>query len=238
MLANQKTKQFALSTLLLANIITIILFIVNDGSVMQALWVYWLQSVIIGIFTVARIITLPTNFSLSGLPKKASNTTRRIWKIIIAGGFVFQYGIAHIVYAVFLSVMQHGEITGLEEQPFSMGGEVALVPVLVAGLVFALHHWLSYRSEQAQNISDTHTILAVKNILVRPYARIAPLHIIIIVGPLVAALIGYSSVFIVFMILKTVADLRLHMRGTSHLDRLLRSQTQGSHTPAGIRFVR
>lgn len=218
LLPTLKTKQYALLTLLLANTLTIILFIVNGGSVMQALWTYWLQSIVIGVFAVFRIVALPAGLRFN---QHAMPTIGRAWKIFIVGAFVFQYGMAHIVYAVFLTVMQHRDIEGMGLETFSMGGSVALTPVLIAGGVFALHHWLSYKGDRASNTANDNTLITIKNILVQPYARTAPLHFIILFGPLVAAWAGYASVFIVFMILKTIADIRLHIRGTSHFDHLI-----------------
>ena len=95
------TKLSTLS-LIFSNLLVIFFALVDKLSAYDVLWVYWLQSVIIGIFNFIRMITLK-EFSTEGfkqgnkqaLPTKAT-------KISSAVFFLFHYGFFHFVYAMFL----------------------------------------------------------------------------------------------------------------------------------------
>lgn len=205
------SRSFLLLSLLGANLSAIIFFIVQGGSVMQALWIYWLQSVVIGVVSVARILSL----SLHG---------NHIISLAAALFFIFHYGFFHLVYAIFLAAYSAQEIsTTINGAPavisFNEAG-ISVGVVLLSGALFAMHHTMSFIAERRSEAAP-HTLVhladAVKRTLFRPYVRILPMHLIIILGPLLVIAVGANGVFVVFMVLKAIADVLLFRRNVSRI---------------------
>lgn len=92
----------SLLSLFFSNILVIILAIVQKWDISTVLWVYWMQSVVIGFFQFLRILSLKKfsteNFSINNQP--ASPTTQT--KTFTAFFFTFHYGFFHFIYAIFL----------------------------------------------------------------------------------------------------------------------------------------
>lgn len=68
-------------SLLISNLLVIILAVVQKWQVSEVLWVYWMQSVIIGLFQFLRILCLKKSHAFF---------------------FLFHYGFFHFIYAIFL----------------------------------------------------------------------------------------------------------------------------------------
>jgi len=200
-----RSPTFLISTLLLANLITIIFFIISDGSIMQVLWSYWLQSLIIGVVHVVRI------FLSTELSKIA-----RIGTVLF---FVFHYGTFHMGYMVFLLAFSfnlpttiNGTVTTL-----SLNTGISIASVLLSGLVFGIHHLFSFwRERQYMDSIHSPTPVVITWAAAQPYARILPMHITIIFGPILALKFGTNGIFILFMFLKTIVDLWLFRLGAGH----------------------
>ncbi len=185
--------------LVLSNLFTIGLALVFSWNVMLVLWVYWLQSVIIGFFNFFRILFLK-NFSTKGFrvnsrPMKANSGT----KVFTALFFAFHYGFFHLVYAVFLSSFTLAS-AGIVFQD--------ILFVFLAGVVFFANHLFSFvynktEDEKKQNIG---------RVMFFPYARIVPMHLTIVFGGMFLAT-GFASglVLAFFMVLKTGADIAMHL---------------------------
>jgi hypothetical protein len=206
--------RFMLFTLIAANLLTIYIFIASHGSVFQALWSYWLQSVIIGAINVIRIMTMPIQGDAT--IGKMQN------KVLRAGGalfFSFHYGMFHLVYAIFLVVLNKPDLKILVNgsvKYLHLSGSVNTSLVLLCGVAFALHHAISFVAERSYYKQNPESLQKAVMTMAAPYARIIPMHIIIILGPVVAVYTNNNNVFIVFMVLKGVADVALFRRGTGH----------------------
>jgi hypothetical protein len=208
-----------LFSLLAANILTIIFFISSNGSIIQALWIYWLQSVIIGIINVYRILTSPLKgrVDINGQQMPASQLKgKRITagKREIASFFVMHYGLFHLVYAVFLWAFSTSNFVidvNNKLQVLDLG-TFSVVAILLNGVIFAFHHIFSFISERQYFKAHVNELPDTDKILLRPYARILPMQLIIILGPLLATITSTNKIFLLFMILKTIADLLFYRR--------------------------
>lgn len=160
-----------------------------------AMYIYWWQSVIIGVFNAVRIATLE-GFALKGktgaeVPVSGLNFA----KYFLAGFFAFHYGFFHFGYLFFL-------------KSFSQTVDAQLV-FLTAGAFF-LNHLFSffYNAKQDAGQAD------IGKIFMAPYARIVPMHLTIIFGMgflmFFQNRIAEELVLIFFMILKTLADVKMH----------------------------
>lgn len=223
----QRLGLLSLLTLLLANGLAVWQFSVNGGVILEVLWIYWLQSVVIGAVNVWRIMSAPLNLvSFQKTPLAAVAATRgpvtnKLAAVMAAVFFIVHYGMFHFVYAIFLIAFsvpstEVGGLSGVTTTGELFDGSINVGWVLLGGLVFAVHHILTFLIERRQLKEHPEQAPTIVETMGRPYSRILPMHLIIIFGPWVALSLGSSYVFVVFMVLKTLADLGLFRDGSSH----------------------
>lgn len=181
----------SLLSLLLANVVTIVLALWQGWGLAVLMWIYWGQSLVIGIFNFARMLQLE-HFSTDGVrfndqPVPATEATKRS----MAWFFACHYGFFHLVYCIFLMVEQR--VTE---------NDVGFI-LLCVGL-FAANHLFSYRHNRER---DRNRRRNLGTVMFFPYARIFPMHLTIIFGSLLAKA---ALALPFFLVLKTVADLVMH----------------------------
>lgn len=176
-------------SLLLSNIIVMILAIIQKWDTSTVLWVYWMQSIIIGFFQLLRILSLKKfsteNFKINNQPALPTTQT----KLFIAFFFAFHYGFFHFIYAIFL-------FNFFTNQPLDF------TYLFLGGAIFFLNHLFSYFQNK---LIDEQKKQNIGTMMFSPYARIVPMHLIIIFG----AILGQSAL-IIFLLLKTLIDLITH----------------------------
>lgn len=189
--------------LILSNTLTIALALDQQWSLIRLLWVYWFQSVIIGVVNFARLLELE-NFSTESLRINDRAVARTKATLTEAASFfALHYGMFHVVYAVFLGV---GYVLGLSGDLPGLGvGRVpssSLIYPALAVVGFGVNHvfsFLHYRDELwGANVAT---------VMFRPYARILPMHLTIIL----AAFLGHAALPF-FLVLKAFADVAMHVR--------------------------
>jgi len=197
----QGTKKFSVYSLILANILVVVMAIVGHWPLANVLWVYWCQSVIIGIFQVVRMLNYrpqtPGEITVDPKCGWSPSKTNRFGKIFITLFFVFHYGLFHVVYFIFLA--------GIFASPLKV------FPIIwPAILIFVVNHFISLLSdpnEKKASLSDLFTA---------PYKRIFPMHLILFFGVFLSSFTGLGDPtkeiigIIFFSGLKTVADVFGH----------------------------
>ena len=178
-------------SLLTSNIIVIILAIVQKWEISTVLWVYWMQSIIIGFFQFLRILFLKKfsteNFIINNKPVLPTPNT----KIFTAFFFMFHYGFFHFLYAIFLFNF------------FRSSQSFNFAYLFLGGFIFFLNHAFSFYQNRTIDQQKTQNIGIL---MFSPYARIIPMHLIIILGAIFA-----QFALIPFLILKTLTDLIMHI---------------------------
>ena len=172
------------SSLILANIIILIMALVQSWDITLFIWTYWLQSIIIGIFHVCKIIRYKNSSQgniaiVKGKPVYIFPQT----KFITALFFLFHYGAFHIGFMMFLmnSPLPDNFLK-------SMG---------IAALVFFTNHLYSFFRHRETN-----------GTFLSPYIRVVPMHLVsyyfgsIVTGPII---------LIFFIFIKTIADVFSHL---------------------------
>lgn len=182
--------------LLLSNLLTIALAVYQHWDIFVVMWVYWGQSVIIGYFSFRRIMDLKSfstaGFMINDQPVKPTPQTQRQTAVF----FALHYGIFHLVYLSFLGA------------DANVAGGFPLFNVLVCIGVFYLNHWFSYRYNREQ---EQDRVPNIGNIMFFPYIRIIPMHLMIIAG---FTFLGSSPrTLIIFLLMKTAADVAMHVIG-------------------------
>lgn len=197
--------RFSNVSLIFSNLLVIVFALKDDLTALDILWIYWMQSVIIGVFNFFKILTLK-EFSTAGfkqggkeiLPTKAS-------KISTAVFFLIHYGFFHLIYAVFLGTFSTFGL--MDNYEFKSG---YFLYTTAGFLISYFIEFIKSKNEQ------TETPPNLGKVMFAPYVRIIPMHLTIIFGGVIAtAGSGLSintnlSVIILFICIKTVVDLITH----------------------------
>lgn len=174
------------------NAVAIVLALVEGWDLGEVMWIYWGQSVMIGVANVWRMMALK-DFSTQGMkvngqPVPETPAAKRDAAIF----FAFHYGFFHADYAAFL--WQQWPFSGVEGAPL----------LLLALLGFALSHGYSLRYNATRDFRDARPNLGA--LMAYPYLRILPMHLTILFG-----LASGSGALLLFMILKMLADAGTHV---------------------------
>jgi hypothetical protein len=148
---------------------------------------YWVQSIIIGLFTFIGLLTdrmEPTEMIVNGVPKIVTGQGG-----CMAFFFLFHYGMFHLVYAVFLLAVIEGK---LDFQLLMYG----------AGIIFlgAVSSFIRDRVGKKESTSNLGLSFFV------PYLRIIPMHLMI----LAPTFFGLGRIG-VFLWLKMFMDLIMYL---------------------------
>jgi hypothetical protein len=198
--------------LLSANLLTIILAIIGNWDAASTILIFWAQSVIIGIFTIASIIGADTLAIKADMDARYRERGEYIvldphqvkkHQYILAVMFFVHYGIFHLAYYDFII---NSAILGPVD--------LAQYGIWISCAIFFANHlysFLFYRTRERRGeeyVNDT---------FIGPYFRIVPMHLIIFIGAvviLILGILGISStlpVLVIFLLLKTAADLAMHL---------------------------
>jgi hypothetical protein len=195
-------KSYSVWSLLISNLLIALFTIVEKQSVLNVLWIYWFQSVIIGVFNFFKILSLK-EYAVEGLKvnNKPLKQTKAA-KITVATFFLFHYGFFHFVYAMFLSAFI--SIGGISN------GGIDVTFILLTSLIFFVNYLgefiFSLKREQAAAQS-------LPILMMAPYKRIIPMHLTIILAGfvLVGSEFGATNpniiILLIFIGLKTFIDL-------------------------------
>lgn len=185
----------SLWVLILSNIVSIAMAMIQDWSIHEILWVYWGQSVIIGIINVIRMLSLKEfstkNFKSNGSRPPENESTKKS----TAAFFALHYGFFHFGYFMFLQ----------EAQPLENMNFDQLIFLLVLVFGFLGTHGFSYTYNLDKDFK--HKKPNIGTLFFHPYIRIIPMHLIIIIG----TQMNSSAALILFMVLKTIADTGMHV---------------------------
>jgi len=197
-------------SLILSNLITIFLAVFQNWNILTVLWVYWFQSMIIGFFNFIRIISLK-QFSTEGMTVNGSPVEPTYGtKIFYALFFAFHYSFFHFVYAMVFKSLSETLID--------------LNSVLLASGIFFLNHMFSYFYNKEKDSPKEN----LGRIMMFPYTRIIPMHLTLIFGSFLG-----RGMLILFLLLKTLADLIMHVKEHENPIQESTDQTSIKITPPG-----
>ncbi|MDP6670705.1 MAG: DUF6498-containing protein [archaeon] len=191
-----------LISLILSNLLTIALAVIYNFNIMAILWVYWSQSVIIGLFNVFRILSLK-NFSTKGFRiNQKPVEANRAALVLVAFFFAIHYGMFHFVYAFFLGIFTVMGQTGTGALSLSDFGYIGFMAI-----VFFANHLFSFLHNRKQDVGKQN----IGRVMMYPYARIIPMHLTIILGGIFLTTGATGAGLLIFFLgLKTLADVAMH----------------------------
>ncbi|MCB9988165.1 MAG: hypothetical protein H6868_02390 [Rhodospirillales bacterium] len=177
-----------------SNVMTMAMAFIQGWEMGPVLWVYWAQSVIIGLTNFVRMINLK-EFTTKGMTMNDHPVPETsAGKYQVSFFFLFHYGFFHFVYAMLLiSDNFDGALT--PEQVFTVSFCV---------LAFASSHIYSFVYNKGQDFR--HKKPSLGTIMFYPYMRIVPMHLTIILGTAMG-----GQAILLFMGLKTISDAGMHM---------------------------
>jgi hypothetical protein len=177
--------------LVLMNSYLIYYYLDHPGEFNTIVWIYWMQSILIGFFNFIDLMTVKnpdeTSMKMNDQPVTKSNMGCAAWF------FLFHFGFFHFVYAIFLLA---GNLKGAN-------GKIIL---LTAGIFFAESTLQLLRRKRVANTIKVN----VGKMFMTPYLRIIPMHLMI----LAPAFLGITGGSILFLVLKTVADIGMYLLTT------------------------
>ena len=199
-------------SLIFANLVTIVLAIFGNWDLATVFFIYWVQSVIIGVFSVFSILSADTAAIRADLQRpiderggteKVTPGFARFYLCIMAGFFTLHYGLFHLGYFFFIV-------------DSSLFGTVNIADPgiwLACGLFFANHLYshITYRHAGPKDYRF------VNENFFSPYGRIIPMHLTILFGSIIIValqLLGLTTtlpVLVLFLLLKTYSDMNAHL---------------------------
>lgn len=192
-----KLGQRSVVRLLIANALVIALALYEKWDVGILMCVYWLQSIIIGLFWFLRIVTHKHLYRretrrLDRRPRTLTATER----LGIGFFFLLHYGGFHVGYLVFVAAVF-----------FSRGQEMVspAAALAVTGCVFFAGELMSFVQDPDRIQSR---MAELPMLMGHPYIRILPMHFTIFIGAkLHQEGFGGEWVLVVFLALKTLVDI-------------------------------
>ena len=159
--------------LVFANIVFIIFAIFSNLTLQDVLLVYWSQSIIIGFFTVVRMIVYPSFLDLPKISlgnEVSAVETNLATKIGLSLFFIFHYGLFHLVYFFFIG-----------------GGFRDFGYLIIGAGLFFITHLVSFIINYKSDISKKWELGVI---MLSAYPRIIPMHMGIIFGALIFTIIS------------------------------------------------
>ena len=185
--------------LLLMNGYLIYYYQQQPGEFNTIVWIYWLQSVLIGLFNFFDLLSVKnpdaTSMSINSQPVTKSSMGCAAWF------FLLHYGLFHFVYAIFLLV---GKSSGVN-------GKLLLI---TAG-IFVAESTIQFIRKRSTLQSEK---VNVGKLFFMPYLRIVPMHLMI----LVPSFLGITA-SVLFLVLKTAADAGMYLLTTQKDFALIKS---------------
>lgn len=170
-------------TLLAINVATIVIALLFEWSLLHLVITFWFQSVIIGYFNYKKLKSLER-----GTGPMSS---------FFSKFFLMHYGGFHAVYALFLLIFVSFQITG---QSFDW---LDLLSLTLGMGAFFFTHLQSFTQNWPREKGSANSL----TLFYFPYVRIVPMHLTILVGFMMPSQAG----LMIFMLLKTFADVGMHM---------------------------
>jgi hypothetical protein len=205
--------------LLMANLLPVVGLVAFGWRLADVMILFWLENGVIGIFTIARILT-------AGIRHPAQVLLR----LPLAAFFCVHYGIFWFVHGVFVMAMFTGngmmDTTDPFERPAVQFQDTFLWINLLAlfashGLAFVQTYLLTGQFRTATPPAE----------MAKPYPRLVVLHVAILLGGVAVVLLGQPAVAVLLLILLKIGLDVLTLPATAAVTAAPASAVLGSESP-------
>lgn len=210
----KRPEDHALKGIVVTNVLTLVMAVWQDWSVLQLMWPFWMQSLIIGWYARRRMLMLESfctrGMKVNGRTVEPTPRTQRQ----MANFFVLHFGGFHLGYLFFLVALSTAtDAAGFVSVTNTSSGEVTQLLVghvhpldFLIYVALALGFWQAHRASHREHVrADLGNTPKLGNLMMLPYARIIPMHLTIIL----AVPLGSGAIWL-FVLLKTAADVMMH----------------------------
>ncbi len=176
--------------LIFGNIVTIVMALIFNYPLAALIWLYWMESVIIGFFAFFKILLV-----------RGEGHVPFLKRVPFALFFTLHYGGFHAGYFMFLFLMPWFT-PALQRLDYIIAG--AGILFITHGFSFIIHVLKEHEGREEKLVELQFT---------EPYVRIIPMHLTIIASGFVMGIFAVFHNFvllIVFMAFKTASDLFFH----------------------------
>ncbi|VVC03369.1 Uncharacterised protein [Candidatus Bilamarchaeum dharawalense] len=201
-----------LSTLsLIAVNIVVIFFALQEGYHIGVLvWIFWFQSLIIGIFHTIKLVSLnKTNISFYSIPLVFGTLLSFLFYVALHLFFLlFVYALAPIESLNFhipINCVYNHQTVPCKVYPLD---DSSVNFILMSVLLFFINHLISFIVNIKRDLEKMQgsAVYSAINFLVGPYPRILPMHIIICFS----FFLGQFESLLLIGIIKTIVDVAAH----------------------------
>lgn len=196
---------FAIISLIISNLIPLFGVLYFQWNVYSLMILYWLENVLIGVFTVIKmrkaegsfLSSVTSNFTVNG--RKASSfqhdslTAQRTFFIPF---FSMHFGIFTLVHGIFVLI-------------FFYSPDVSFRGIALTFLSMCLSHFISYETNFIGKGEYLHT--SIEKLFIAPYPRVIVMHLTVILGGMFAMQNKSIYSLVLLVVLKTIADLGSHL---------------------------
>ena len=197
----RKLTQLDVLTIVFANLSTMVLAISFNWGIGSLILVYWWQSVIIGFFYVIELKKLPEAFYQKLLSEQKDQALTRVRTY--RNSIVYGYTIFYALVMLFI---------GLVLTSAGINNDATFSSTSIAVSLFFFNHLFSYLKFRDTELQLSRSF---REVVYAPYFRALPMLLTVMVG---GYLVGFDKgstgieFLIVFVIIKTVIDIRQHLR--------------------------
>jgi len=215
----QKTRYFDISdiSLLIVNLIPLFGALFLGWSLFSILIIYWLESAVIGFYTLIKMIITLTNYNKkSDLNKdNLSVLINKIKSVVAIPFFIFHYSIFMIVHLIFIFVLSGNFLASSLTLPKI--NEIIGILLITTASLFVSHGISLYtnfiREKEFQKTST-------ERLMFSAYGRIIVMHLTLLFGGFLIISTGLpKSMIVLFVILKMIIDLRAHKKEHEKLEK-------------------
>jgi hypothetical protein len=194
-LAAEGVSDRSVYALIAANLLAAIVAVAYGMNLNDLMLVYWVQSIMIGLSFFVRMLSLK-RFSTEGMKTHAGPMTENTGtKVSVAIFFFFHYNFFHLGYLVFLVI----------DPPVKDAVPISMAGLAICALAFGINHAYS----MSHNIrTDRLGKPKLSTVMMLPYARVIPMHAMILIG---AGMGSTMRMLLFFIALKTAADVLMHV---------------------------
>ena len=169
----------AMLAVLASNVLILLIIPINKQNALNLVWVYWVQSVLLGLLHVLKLLV----YDFPKPDRELEPNDIEGWpRIGAALFFLIHYGFFHMAYVFFIGG------TGVDWEMVMKAASIFAAQMLLS----AIFH---YRDESGK--------MEMGKLFMQPYTRIIPIHIAIILG----GIMGSVAVFLFLIVFKTAMEL-------------------------------
>jgi len=191
-----------LVALLVANALPLIGVLCFGWDAFAIVLLYWSENVVVGFYNVLK---------MAFLILKVPHPTMHLGKLFMIPFFTFHYGMFTMVHGIFVIAFFKGDFDqggGLQSNPLLLSLPLSMY---IAFVCLFFSHGVSFVNNYFYKGERNRTNLG--KLMGQPYGRIVVLHIAVLFGGFLTMTLGSPvGVLLVLVLLKTIIDVKLHLR--------------------------